>query len=152
MLYVGLVCVFFAPHSEPRKSLEKGEYPNLPRKSPFRGIPRNSRGIPRNSGNGWPIFQTLAIFSSFCSKNRVSSFFWPFWLVSTPNFPNPPPNDKKRLKPPTGANQKNDAFWPVECRKTQTNMRTNTEASLASHGTGRMVWPSCHDKPREWNH
>ena len=50
--------------------------------------------------------------------------FRPFWLVSTPNFPNPPPNDKKRLKAPTGANQKNDTFWPVECQK-NTNKNEN---------------------------
>ena len=112
-------------------------------KRPFRGIPRNSRGIRATVG---PCFKHWPFFSTFCRKNRVSSFFRPFWPVSTPNFPNPPPNDKKRLKAPTGANQKKDTFWPVECQKTQTKMRTNTENHQvcvfppASHRMKQVEW------------
>ena len=113
-------------------------------KRPFRGIPRNSRGIPRNSGNGWPIFQTLAIFSSFCSKNRVSSFLSAILACFNPKFPKSTPKRQKKAKSAHRRPiKKNDTFWPVECQK-NTNKNENQHrkppslrlsASLAAHGT-----------------
>ena len=83
-----------------------------------------AKTVPRNSGSERPIFQKLAIFHQFAAKMVFQTFFGHFLLCENPHFPNPPPNDKERLKAPTGANQKNDIFWPVECKKPK---ETNTE-------------------------
>ena len=129
-------------------------------KRPFRGIPRNSRGIPRNSGSGWPIFQTLAIFSSFCSKKCVSSFFSAILACFNPKFPKSTSKRQKKAKSAHRRQSKKRRFLAGGVSK-NTNKNENQHrkppslrfsASLASHGTGPMVWPSCHDKPREWNH
>ena len=121
-------------------------------------LPRNSAEFARNSaefGQRVARFSNIGHFFIILQQKSCFKFFFGHFGLSQPQISQIHlQTTKKRLKAPTGANQKNDTFWPVECQKTQTKMRTNTEnhlvcvsASLTSHGTGRMALPSCHDTP-----
>ena len=112
-------------------------------------LPRNSAEFARNSaefGQRLAHFSNIGHFFIILQQKSCFKFFFGHFGLFQPKFPKSPPNDKKRLKAPTGANQKNDTFWPVECQKTQTKMRTNTENHQvcvfppASHCVEQVEW------------
>ena len=99
-------------------------------------LPRNSAEFARNSGEfGQRVaqfFKHWPFFHHFAAKSCFKFFFGHFGLSQT---------QISQIHLQTTKTGKKRPPWPVECRKTQTKVRTNTETTKSAFfRQPRIVW------------
>ena len=104
------------------------------------------RGIRAEFGQRLAHFSNIGHFFIILQQKSSFKFFFGHFGLFQPKFPNPPPNDKKKAKSAHRRQSKKRHFLAVECQKTQTKMRTNTENHQvcvfppASHCMEQVEW------------